>query len=402
MEQTQDRTPREDGFFMPAEYDPHQGTWMLWPQRPDNWRMGGQPAQTTFAAVASAIAHFEPVSMGANPDQYLKARAMLPPQIRVVELSNNDAWMRDCGPTFVVDAGIGLRGVDWRFNAWGGLVDGLYSRWDLDEAVAQKTLEIERVGRAHTPLIDNPKQEDPPPVLDRRYIAPLVLEGGSIHVDGEGTCLTTAECLLSPGRNPDLSQDQIEAHLQAYLNVEKVLWIPRGVDHDETNGHVDNLACFVRPGEVALTWTDDPSDPQYERSAEAFDFLMNATDAQGRALKVHKIHQPNPVIIQPFEAEGVEPVDGTLARNPGDRMAASYINFYLCNGGLIAPTFDDPHDEPALALLRQLFPTRQVVPIPAREILLGGGNIHCITQQTPANSPDIKRAIPPGVNRLKF
>jgi len=362
MSQILNSVPRADGFFMPAEFSPHSGTWMLWPQRPDNWRLGGKPAQKAFAAVAAAIAQFEPVTMGVNHSQYQNARQMLPPEVRIIELSNNDSWMRDCGPTFLTDGRGGVRGIDWMFNAWGGLYNGLYFPWDLDDAVAGKVLEIERVPR---------------------YKAPLVLEGGSIHVDGEGTCLTTAECLLSPGRNPDLTQDDIENHLKDYLNVEKVLWIPRGVYHDETTGHVDNLACYLRPAEVALTWTDDRSDPQYERSAEAYDHLMSQTDARGWKLTVHKIHQPDPILITPDEAEGVDVVDGTQPREAGVRMAASYINFYFCNGGAIVPTFGDRHDATALETLQKLLPERRVVGVPAREILLGGGNIHCITQQQP-------------------
>jgi len=363
MSNTLTSTPHQDGYHMPGEFETHAGTWMLWPQRPDNWRNGAKPAQKAFTDVAGAIARFEPVTVGVNFDQYANARRTLLPEVRVVEIASNDAWMRDCGPTFVVDGHGATRGVDWIFNAWGGLVNGLYFPWDLDEAVAQKVLEIER--------------------LDR-YKAPFVLEGGSIQVDGQGTCLTTAECLLSPGRNPNLSKKQIEAYLKDYLNVEKVLWIPRGVHGDETSGHVDNLACFLCPGVIALTWTDDRSDPQYARSAEAYEFLMSATDARGRRLQVHKIHQPVPVMITPEEAGGVDAVAGTLARQAGDRMATSYINFYFCNGGAIVPTFGDPNDEPALAKLQSLLPERQVVGVLAREILLGGGNIHCITQQQPA------------------
>ena len=174
-------TPRADGFYMPAEFANHAGTWMLWPQRPDNWRMGGKPAQRAFTAVASAIAEFEPLTMGVNRDQFSNARQMLPANIRVVELSNNDAWMRDCGPTFVIDQKGNVRGIDWIFNAWGGLYNGLYFPWDLDESVPPKVFEIERVDY---------------------YKAPIVLEGGSIHVDGEGTCITTAECLLKPWAKP--------------------------------------------------------------------------------------------------------------------------------------------------------------------------------------------------------
>ncbi|MDI6694963.1 MAG: agmatine deiminase [Anaerolineales bacterium] len=362
MARTLDSTPAADGFRMPGEFERHAGTWMLWPQRPDNWRLGAKPAQKAFAAVAAAISRFEPVTVGVNPEQFANARRMLPPQVRVVELSSNDAWMRDCGPTFVINELGETRGVHWHFNAWGGMVNGLYFPWDLDAAVAQKVLEIER--------------------LDR-YRAPLVLEGGSIHVDGQGCCITTEECLLDAGRNPELTKDEIEHYLKEYLNVKKVLWIPRGVAHDETRGHVDNLACFLHPGVIALTWTDDHSDPQYERSAQAYEFLSRETDARGRALQVHKIHQPNPILIQPEEAEEVDIVEGTLPRRPGDRLPASYINFYLCNGGAIVPTFNDPHDAEALATLQRLLPERRVIGIPGREILLGGGNIHCITQQQP-------------------
>jgi agmatine deiminase len=362
MAHTFDSSPKADGFRMPGEFAPHAGTWMLWPQRPDNWRQGGKPAQRAYAAVAAAIAQFEPVTVGVNPDQYANARQMLPPEVRVVEMANNDAWIRDCGPTFLIDGKGGLRGVDWIFNAWGGLFNGLYFPWDLDDQVALKVLEMERTDR---------------------YKADFVLEGGSIHSDGEGTVMVTAECLLSEGRNPDLSQTEIEENLKTYLGAEKVLWIPRGVFHDETTGHVDNLVCFIRPGVIALTWTDDKDDPQYERSSEAETYLLSQTDAKGRRLEVHRIHQPNPVLIAPEEAEGVDAVDGTLPREAGDRMAASYINFYLCNGGAVIPSFDDPHDEPARKALQALMPDRKVVAVPAREILLGGGNIHCITQQQP-------------------
>ncbi len=362
MPHTLSSTPCADGFFMPAEFAPHKQTWMLWPQRPDTWRLGAKPAQKAFATVAAAIARFEPVTVGVNHDQYANARALLPPQVRVVEISNNDAWMRDCGPTFVVNGRGQVRGVDWRFNAWGGLYNGLYFPWDLDEAVAQKVLEIEG--------------------LDR-YKAPLVLEGGSIHVDGQGTCLTTAECLLSPGRNPDLTQEQIEAYLRDYLNVQKVLWLPRGVYADETSGHVDNLVCFLRPGELALTWTDDRTDPQYERSLEAYEYLRAQTDARGRRFTIHKIHQPGPLYLTAEETEGLDQVENSLPRRAGDRLAASYINFYFCNRAAIVPTFNDPHDAQALAVLQRLLPDRQVIGVPGREILLGGGNIHCITQQQP-------------------
>ncbi len=348
---------------MPAEWEAHAGCWMLWPQRRDTWRNGGVPAQRAFVEVARQIARFEPVTMGVNPDQFENARAMLPPQVRVVELSNNDAWARDICPTFVVNEAGAARGVDWVFNAWGGLDKMMYFPWDLDDLVPAKLLEIES--------------------LDR-YRAPLVLEGGSIHVDGAGTLLTTEQCLLHPNRNPQLSRGQIEQLLADYLSINHIIWLPRGVYEDETDGHVDNLCCFARPGVAALTWTDDLADPQHERSAEAYDCLMSARDARGAALQVHKIHQPDPMTMTDEEAEGIDVVDSAFLRPAGERLAGSYINFYLANGGVILPQFGDRHDQAALQKLAELFPRREIVSVYSREILLGGGNIHCITQQQPA------------------
>ena len=226
---------------MPAEFAQHAGTWMIWPERPDNWRLGAKPAQATFAKVAEAIAESEAMTVCASPAQYANARRVLSARVRVVEMMSNDSWVRDCGPTFIVNGRGTVRGVDWQFNAWGGLKGGLYFPWDQDELVARKILDLERADR---------------------YAAPLVLEGGSIHVDGEGTALTTGECLLNENRNPDLTKADIEQHLKDYLGVRHVIWLDRGVFNDETDGHVDNLACFAKPGVVLLTWTDDRADPQ--------------------------------------------------------------------------------------------------------------------------------------------
>lgn len=360
---TLESTPKQDGYRMPGEFEPHQGVYMLWPYRPDNWRNGGKPAQKTFVNVARAISHFEHVTVGVNDDQYANARTMLPDDVAVVELSSNDSWIRDCGATFVVNDQGNLRGVDWTFNAWGGLVDGLYFPWDRDNRVAQKMTELERV--------------------DRYRLNDFVLEGGAIHVDGEGTLITTEECLLSKGRNPQLSKEQIEAVLKESLNLEQIIWLKKGIYNDETNGHVDNIANFVKPGEVVLAWTDDQSDSQYAISRENLDILENATDAKGRKIKVDKLYLPKPITITQEESEGVDAVDGTLPRTAGERLAASYVNYYTANGGIVFPLFNDPADERAQATLQALYPDRKVVGVPAREVLLGGGNIHCITQQIP-------------------
>ena len=351
-------TPRADGFHMPGEFEPHAGCWMAWPHRHDTWRNGAVPAQHAFAEVAIATAQFEPVTMCVNAVDWPQARAVLPPHIRVVEMASDDAWLRDEGPTFVVNAQREVRGIDWQFNAWGGM----YTPHEQDQLIAHKILEIER-----TP----------------RYMCEMVLEGGAIHVDGEGTCITTEECLLNPNRNPSLSTGQIEAVLCEYLNVEAVIWLKHGVYmDDDTSGHVDNLCCFTQPGVVALLWTDDVSDPQYARSQDAYDRLSQTRDARGRRLQVVKLPMPTPMHFAADEVAGMS--DGQVSRRAGTRMAGSYINFYIANGGIVMPAFGVPEDETARDIIQSLFPERRVVPIYSREILLGGGNIHCITQQQPA------------------
>jgi agmatine deiminase len=361
-------TPVDDGFRMPAEWEPHAGCYLVWPERPDNWRLGGKPAQAAFAAVAQAIATTEPVTVLASAGQYVHARQRLPQPIRVVEMSTNDAWVRDTGPSFVVDDSGELRAVSWQFNAWGGLRGGLYFPWDADDLVGPKVADLERC---------------------QRYLPPLVLEGGSIDVDGEGTVLTTEECLLNPNRNPDLTREQIEALLHAHLGTSRVIWLPRGVHLDETDGHIDNLARFAAPGVVMLTWTDDEDDPQWERSDEALAILREVRDARGRPLEVVTLHQPGPIAITAEEAAGVDPSLRSQPRTAGERLAGSYVNSYIGNGIVVLPVFDDPHDEAAVATYERLFPDRRVLTVPGREILLGGGNVHCITQQVPVGRPSV-------------
>jgi agmatine deiminase len=356
--------PRDDGFRMPGEFEPHQGCWMLWPERGDTWRLGAKPAQESFAEVAEAISRFEPVTVGVSGRQYDNARRLLPHRVKVVEIASDDAWMRDIGPTFVVnDSTREIRGIDWQFNAWGGLEKGLYFPWNQDEQVARKVLELERMDR---------------------YPAPFIMEGGAIHVDGEGTLIATESCLLNTNRNPELSKERLEDYLKSFLNVDSILWIPEGVHLDETDGHVDNLCCFIKPGVIALTWTDEPEDPQRKISERAFDILSRAKDARGRRLTVHRIHQPGPLFMSDTESNGLDCSKDARSRKPGDRLAGSYINFYMTNGGIVMPLFGDPHDAEAQRALQTLFPDRNVIGVQAREILLGGGNIHCITQQIPA------------------
>lgn len=356
-------TPRQDGFWMPAEYEPHEGCLMIFPERADSWSNGGYVARKAFCEVAVAIAKSEKVTVAASAKQYDNARALFPDYIRVVEMSSNDSWARDYTPTFVVNNTGVVRGIDWGFNAWGGLVDGLYFPWDQDNKMARKFCDL--------------LNKD---VYEKRD---FILEGGSIHVDGEGTAMVTESCLLSKGRNALLTKKEIEDILKEYLTVDKVLWLPRGIYLDETNEHVDNICAFVGPGEVVLAWTEDQGDPQYPLSKACLNYLNGETDAKGRKLKIHKLPSPSPIYMKENECEGLDFCDGEPTRNPGDRLAASYVNFYIANNAIVMPGFHDPQDERAKKILEELFPGREVIQIYARDILIGGGNIHCITQQIP-------------------
>jgi agmatine deiminase len=355
-------TPKVDGFRMPGEFELQERIWMIWPERPDNWRDGAKPAQKVFTEVAAVIAQFEPITVCVRNDQFENAREQLSAEVRVVEMESDDSWIRDCGPTFVVDDKGGIRGCDWTFNAWGGLVDGLYFPWANDDVIARKVCEIEGIDSYRT---DG-----------------FVLEGGSFHVDGEGTLITTEMCLLSEGRNPSLSKEQIEDRLKEYLNLEKVIWVKDGIDPDETNGHIDDVACYVAPGEVACIWTDDPQHPYYQASHDAYETLSHTVDAKGRTIQVHKIQcTKEPVLLK--GAESIDKCTGTLPRENDERCAASYLNFLIVNGGVIVPQFGDENDALALMQIQALFPDRKAVGVRTEEVAYGGGNIHCITQQQP-------------------
>jgi len=368
-------TPKQDHFHMPAEFEPHAGCIMIWPERPDSWHYGGYAARKAFVQIASAIAQSEPVTVCASFAQYNNARQALPCDIRVVEMSSNDAWARDVGPTFVVsDSGV-LRGINWAFNAWGGLSDGLYFPWHKDNAMANKLCDL-----YETDVYD---------------ASDFVLEGGAIHVDGCGTALVTESCLLSKGRNPQMTRLEIEDKLCQYLNVSKVLWLPCGIYKDETNGHIDNICAFVKPGHVVLAWTDNTADPQYAMSLQCLNYLLSQTDAQGHPITVHKLPLPEPVYITEAECDGLDNMDFMPTRTPNERLAASYVNFYIANKAVIMPAFAAPNakdnlncsyrktDTAAAEILARLFPSREIIQIYSRDILIGGGNIHCITQQIP-------------------
>lgn len=363
-------TPKHDGFYMPAEYGDHAGCILIWPHRSGSWTYGAKYAEQAFVQVIQAIAESEKVFVACPRHRMERAKAALDgtENVLVFEAETDDSWARDIAPTFVKNPFTGeVRAVNWRFNAWGGETDGLYAHWERDDAFAKFFAD-----RFTVPVYD---------------AAPFVLEGGSIASDGEGTILVTESCLLSKGRNPDLTKRQIEDRLKEYLGAEKVLWLPRGIYGDETNEHVDNVCAFIRPAEVVLAWTDDKNDPQYALSQSDLEYLQHATDAKGRKLIVHKLPLPDvPVTVTKTDLAGYSFEEGEDEREEEERLAASYCNFYFSNGAVILPVFGGENvksDLRAIAIVERLCPDRKIIPIPARDILLGGGNIHCITQQIP-------------------
>ena len=332
-------TPAGDGLYMPAEWQPHRRCWMAWPCRLEVWGDRIDAARRAYAEVAKAVATFEPVTLVARP-QHVADASLLCGGVEVMPLEIDDSWLRDNGPTFVVDGAGGVAGVHWRFNAWGNIYD------DYANDAAVGAVVLERLGM-------------------RCYEAPIVLEGGSIHVDGEGTLITTEQCLLDPSRNPELDRKEIEARLAHYLGVRKVIWLGQGLEDDETRGHVDNVACFARPGVVLALATDDPGDENHRALGDNLARLRAARDAEGRSLEIIEVPKPR------------------RRRAKGAAMALSYVNCYVANGGVVAPSFDDANDGKAARIIAKAFPDRRTVQVPALDIAYGGGGIHCLTQQQP-------------------
>ncbi|EWY41090.1 agmatine deiminase [Skermanella stibiiresistens SB22] len=333
-------TPAADGFRMPAEWERHSRCWMAWPCRPETFTGGIDAACAAYAEVAQTIAQFEPVAMVCNQADVAEVSLACGPGIEVLPMPISDSWVRDTGPTFVVGGPGQVAGVDWGFNAWGNN----YPDHQVDADLAKRMLE-------HLGL--------------PRYQAPLILEGGSFHVDGEGTLITTEECLLNPNRNPNLGKAEIEEYLKEYLGVRQVIWLGQGYELDETDGHIDEIACFARPGVVLALTTDDTGDANFKIFQDNLDRLKSARDAQGRELEVIPLRQPE------------------RRDHNGVRLTLSYTNFYIANGGIVMPAYEDAADDEAFRTLRKVFPDREVLQVLALDIVKGGGGIHCITQQQP-------------------
>ena len=332
-------TPERDGFRMPAEWEPHEACLMEWPTvtRAAFWADRFEEAKRDYAAVANAIASFEPVVMVCDPEQAAEVRTSCGDGVEALPLPIDDSWMRDNGPIFVRDAAGNVALVHFRFNSWGEK----YLPYDKDAQVPRHIA-------SHLGM--------------RRYEAPFVLEGGSFFVDGEGTLLTTEECLLNPNRNPTMTRGQIEDGLREYLGVDVVVWLPFGHSTDrDTDGHIDGVAPYLAPATVALLLPEDPGDGDHERGRANRERLEGSRDARGRGFEVVPFQTSPP---------GVVP----------------YLNFYLANGGAVVPVAGRPEDEQALDQIAKMLPDREVVPVPGDCLNFGGGGPHCITQQRPVGA----------------
>ncbi|MCO7125846.1 agmatine deiminase family protein [Sporolactobacillus shoreicorticis] len=339
--------PKKLNYQMPAEWQNHERTFLSWPVQesmcfPDDYTRVCQG----YAGFIKVISEFEPVTVLVNPNEHNFVSTFVRQThypVDTLVLPHNDSWLRDNGPTFVRNERGYLAGINWHFNAWGEK----YRPWNLDDEVASVLLDNLRI---------------------YRFDAPLVMEGGSFHVDGEGSLLTTEQCLLSKNRNPAMNRDQIEQNLQDYLSISKVIWLKNGLSGDETDGHVDNIACFAAPGKVLIQCCDDPEDDNYLITQENIARLEKAIDAQGRSLEIIRIPQPPPRFYQ------------------GTRLTLSYLNFYFVNQGIILPVFGEDakkDDKQAAAILAETFPDRTIRTVDGMAIIREGGNVHCATQQMP-------------------
>jgi agmatine deiminase len=335
------------GFRMPAEWEPHRATYMTWPHNPETWPGKFDPVPAQYAAVVAALSHFETVRMLVKDEAAEHQAAALLRQagvrmesVELLSYATNDSWLRDYGPIFVGRADGTQLALDWRFNSWGEK----YGAYNLDDVI--------------------PRQ------LAARYgfeclEVPMVLEGGSIDVNGAGSLLTTESCLLNPNRNPDMTKAEIEEYLRVYLGVSNVLWLGDGIAGDDTDGHVDDLARFVSRDTIVTVIEEDPAEANHRPLMDNVKRLRAMRDQDGKPFRIETLPMPPPL------------------HHEGQRLPASYANFYIANGAILMPTFGCPTDEQALSILRRLLPGRKVLGLPCLDLVWGLGTIHCLTQQHP-------------------
>lgn len=332
------KDPRDLGLFMPGEWEKHTCCWMAWPARIDLWP-NIEATKKAYADVANTIAEFEPVNLLVLPSMLDDARAYLSKNVEIIEMSIDDSWTRDSGPNFLInDSGL-LAGSTWEFNAWGDK----FRPYDQDALMGSRILDWVSVDE---------------------YISTMIAEGGGITVDGEGTVITTESCFPNKNRNPHLTKKEIESELCRTLGASKVIWIPGDPNETGTDGHIDGIAAFIEPGRILVEISPDSSDPHYRVGQNNVKALKNIKDAKGRTLEIDFIYEGDYSVLEFDECR-------------------SYINSYLANGAVIVPGYNHERDLLAVETYQKIYPDREVVQIQISDIAIGGGGIHCITQQQP-------------------
>lgn len=344
---------------LPAEFERHSHTYLLWPYRPDNWRSSARYAQDSIASLANVIAQFEEVRLGYAKGINPIGTHSLHQGVHVFPIEYEDIWIRDTGPITIVKDGIPFRSVDFKFNSWGGLFETSAE----DDAVAAAISLLENI-----------------PV----QASDLVLEGGAIVTDGRGTIVTTEESILAANRNPTKTKGEIESAFGRLMGVDQIIWLPEGLANDEAGGHVDNVCAFADPKTILLAATNNPDHPSYHRLAAAREILAAARSSSGESYDLIEVPLPPVTEITKSEARDFDKSSGSIVRQAGTLLAPSHINFFNSNGAVIVPIFDCETDDAALIAIKQAFRNKSVVPFLSREFVLGGGGIHCLTKEMPA------------------
>ena len=343
-----------------AEFDRHQGTIAMFPFRKDIWRDNAAYMQDYIMELVSIISKYEPVFLFCQSWLIEKLRNT-PKNVTVIIAEYDDIWARDISPTFVRYNG-NIECIDWKFNSWGGKKEGAYFPWNADDNFAALVSDYFGV---------------------KCNKMDIVLEGGGVISDGNGTLFTTRSVLLNRNRNPFKSKDFIEKEILKATHDKRIIWLDQGLAYDETNGHIDNILSFVNKNELCLAWTDDKNNSNYRRIRRAFNILSNIKNLEGDNYKIHQIPLPPTQYMNEGEANGLWQHPNALSRKTGDILPASYLNFYIINGAVLIPSFGCETDEQVKYLFQKIFPEQDIIQIYSREPLLGGGGIHCLLHEVP-------------------
>lgn len=357
------RSPKQLGFMIPAEWEPHSAVWLAWPKDITTFVQGIGKAEATFCNIIKALEGSEKVELIVSSKQDQKRVADILNKSGA-DLSNinfypvlyADVWTRDYGPTFLKRE----VWVKWEYN--------VYGKSELDEIYYKPLLKDNNVFN----LLN---------IRGTKFEPGIIMEGGSVTVNGKGTLITTEQCLLNPNRNPNLTKEQTEQFLKDYLGVSKIIWLKRGLVNDHTDGHIDDIACFVAPNKILCAYEDDPNDENFSILKENYEVLSKATDQDGKPFELIKMPMPH---MRYEVGHTVHSGQDDTANEQGEKAAVSYINFYIANKAVLVPTFGDPNDSKAIEVLKTCFPERKITAIDCQNIIYGGGTIHCMTQQQPA------------------